>query len=43
MMASLLAQELEEELDGVEASVSDLVYAEELSTMVGKTWYIGPV
>jgi hypothetical protein len=42
MVASLLAQELEEEVKGVKASISDLVCAEELSTMAGKTWYIGP-
>jgi hypothetical protein len=41
MVASLLAQELEE-VKGVKSSISDLVCAEELSTMAGKTWYIGP-
>jgi hypothetical protein len=42
MVASLLAQELEEDLGSVEASVSDLVSAEEFLSMAGKTLDFGP-
>jgi hypothetical protein len=42
MIASVLAQELEEDLESVEASVSDLVSAEEFMAMASKTWDFGP-
>lgn len=42
MIASVLAQELEEYLESVEAFVSDLVSAEEFTAMASKTWDFGP-
>jgi hypothetical protein len=42
MIASVLTQELEEDLESVEASVSDLVSAKEFKAMAGKTWDFGP-
>jgi hypothetical protein len=42
MLASALAQDLEEDLGSVEASVSDLVGASEGEGMAGKTWDFGP-
>jgi hypothetical protein len=38
MMASITAQELKEDVAGVEASISDLVGASEGELMAGKTW-----
>jgi hypothetical protein len=42
MVAIVEAQELEKDLAGVEASISDLVGAEEVEAMAGKTWDFGP-
>jgi hypothetical protein len=41
MVASITAQELKEDLTGVEASVSDSVGASEGEAMAGKTWDFG--
>jgi hypothetical protein len=37
MLASALAQDLEEDLSSVEASVGDLVGADKVEGMIGKT------
>ena len=44
MVASAEAQGLEEDLSGVEASIADLITAEEVGDMAGpsRTWYFGP-
>jgi hypothetical protein len=42
MVASVEAQGLEEDLASVEASVGDLIEAEEAGLMAGKTWDFGP-
>jgi hypothetical protein len=42
MVAIAEAQELEEDLAGVEASISDLVGAKEAEAMARKTWDFGP-
>jgi hypothetical protein len=42
MVASALAQGLEEDVGSVEASVGDLVGASEGTGMSGKTWDFGP-
>jgi hypothetical protein len=42
MLASALAQDLEEDLASVEASVGDLVGASEGEGMASKTWDFGP-
>ena len=42
MVAIAEAQELEEDLAGVEASLGDLVGAKEAEVMAGKTWHFGP-
>jgi hypothetical protein len=41
MVASITAQELEQDLVGVEASISDLVVANEGELMADKTWDFG--
>jgi hypothetical protein len=41
MMASITAQELKEDVAGVEASISDLVGASEGELMASKTWDFG--
>lgn len=45
ILAAVVAQEIEEDLIGVEASVGDLVGAEEFGEMAGanKTWDFGPL
>ena len=44
MLASVEAIELEEDLASIEASVADLITAEEVEDMVGagRTWDFGP-
>jgi hypothetical protein len=42
MLVSALAQDLEEDLASVEASVGDLVGASKGKGMAGKTWDFGP-
>ena len=42
MVASAEAQELVEDLASVEASVGDLIEAEEAGLMAGKMWDFGP-
>jgi hypothetical protein len=42
MLARALAQDLEEDLASVEASIGDLVGASEGKGMAGKTWDFGP-
>ena len=42
MIASAEAWELEEDLAGVEASIGDLIGAEETKAMAGKTWDFEP-
>jgi hypothetical protein len=42
MLASALAQDLEEDLASMEASIGDLVGASEGEGMAGKTWDFGP-
>jgi hypothetical protein len=43
MVAVAEAQELEEDLGSVEASVGDLVGVAEAEVMAGKTWDFGPL
>jgi hypothetical protein len=41
MVASVVAQELEEDLASVNASIGDLVGSSEADVMAGKTWDFG--
>jgi hypothetical protein len=41
LVASITAQELEDDLAGVDTSVGDLIRAEEVEAMARKTWYFG--
>ena len=43
MVASAKARELEEDLASIEASIGDLIRAEDAGLMARKTWDFGPL